>query len=239
MWRMIWILVSLALTSPALAREAESVDTLLVLAVDVSDSVNEHRWNVQREGYAAAFRDPEVLQALRDRRVAVTFMQWSSCAEQEQSVGWRVLRTDADALGFADDVAGVTRRFNQGTAIGAALVYGKGLIDTAPVTARRRIIDISGDGIEHDYDDYGLLAIDLAGGRRSVVDARIVINGLPIKMRPPNYDAHNVDIDRYYERQVIGGEGSFIEVVHDGDDPEAFRRALIRKLLRELIASLE
>lgn len=234
---MVRIMALLAIFSPSSSCIAESVDTVLVLAADVSKSVNANRWDVQRAGYAAAFRDPEVLAALRARRVAVTFMQWSSCNEQEQSVRWKVIRSDSDALSFADDLARVSRRYSGGTAIGKALLFAKRLIDAGAYKTQRTIVDISGDGIEYDDCEYGMPDVELEEARLRVLEAGIVINGLPIMIRPPIIDSHNVNISGYYESRVIGGPGSFLVTVDDGDDVEAFCRSLKRKLLRELIAS--
>jgi hypothetical protein len=234
------VVCALACTSSISGASKSQVDILLVLAADVSGSVNDARWKVQRDGYAAAFQDPRILEILKGRRVAVTFMQWSASFQQHQSVDWNVLDSEESTLAFAESLSKVERRFNNGTAIGAALYAAHKLLIEAPMVAARRIIDISGDGRDNLAPVPLRPELSLETARAQAVAAGIVINGLPIHVREiTQRTIDNPGIDEYYARYVIGGNGSFIVLVNDGNDFASFREALVQKLLRELITSAD
>ena len=228
------LVLSLLFSATAKA-QTKSLDTLLVLALDVSGSVNVHRWNVQRRGYAAAFRHRQVREALKDRAVAVTVMQWSGGNQQLQVIRWTEFTTPDAIERFASDVENMTRQYYEGgTSIGSAIRFATSLLSESGHGARRRIIDISGDGIDSSY-------IETPGAILSVTRARalasgIIINGLPIKIKPDHIDPSNYEIEKYYSTKVIGGIGSFIVTVEDGDDEGAFTRAIIQKLVREIVS---
>jgi Protein of unknown function (DUF1194) len=218
-----WALAALTWGIVAPAQAQTPVDLELVLAVDVSGSVNQTRFELQRDGYVAAFRNPRVLETIRSgphQAIAVTMVQWTGPALQVHVVPWMRVGDDRSADAFAAAVAEAPRRlFGGGTSISGAIDYAVTLFGESPFRASRRIIDISGDG----SNNRGRL-VNLA--RDEAVAAGIGINGLPILALEP-------DLDDYYERNVIGGPGAFVIAAKDY---EAFAGAILKKLITEIAA---
>ena len=202
---------------------AQAVDLQLVLAVDTSGSVSEQRFQLQKQGYVAAFRSPRLLQAIgsgASRAIAVTMTQWTGPVLQIQVVPWMRIDSEASMLAFADAIDKAPRQlFGGGTSISGAIDYGMLLLDRSGVEARRRVIDVSGDG----SNNSGRLA---AFARNEAVAAGIVINGLVILNEEPL-------LDLYYRENVIGGAGAFLMTVTGFDD---FATAILGKLIREIAA---
>ena len=213
----------LALLVGASAMAQTQVDLQLVLAVDVSGSVSQSRFELQRDGYVAAFRDTRVLDTIRSgphQAIAVTMVQWTGPALQVHVVPWMRVGDPASAEAFASAVARAPRQlFGGGTSISGAIDYAVTLMPESPYQGARRVIDISGDGA----NNRGRL-VDLA--RDDAVAANIGINGLPILALEP-------DLDDYYERNVIGGPGAFVIAAKDY---EAFADAIRKKLITEIAA---
>jgi hypothetical protein len=211
-----------AIGSPAAGQTAPpAVDLQLVLAVDVSGSVNQMRFELQRDGYVAAFRHPHVLAAIRSGpagAIAVTVTQWTGPALQFQVVPWTRISDAASAEDFAAAIERAPRQlFGGGTSISGAIDHAMSLWRGSPFQAPRRVIDVSGDGA----NNRGRPA---AQARDEAVAAGIGINGLPILALEP-------DLDRYYEQNVIGGPGAFMVVARSY---EAFAEAVRRKLIIEI-----
>src|SRR3981081_928907 len=215
---------------PALAREP--VDLLLVLAADVSRSVDRPKFQLQREGYAAAISDPRVLKAITSgphQRIALCFVEWSGAGAQKVVIDWTVVGDAEAARRFSDQLAEAPRSFAERTSISAAIDFAVTLLDRAPYKSSRRVIDISGDGNNN------------AG--RNVVDARyeavtkgITINGLVILTETPEpWSAEHTNpeggLEKYYSDNVIGGPGAFVIVAENFN---AFGQAVIRKILAEV-----
>jgi len=212
---------TIALTSAGAARSEQTpVGTALVLLADVSASIDAGEYNLQRKGIEAAFRDPSVIRAIWNQpygAMAVTLVEWSS--SQAVIVPWTIIRDEASALAFADAVARGQRSSLGATHIGDAIEYALSVLDTCPCRPARRVIDVSGDGVNN-------------GGRRSADEARdmavtlgVTVNGLPIR------DPAEGDVRTHYERHVIGGLGSFVAEANGFDD---FARALRHKLVLEI-----
>jgi hypothetical protein len=203
------------------AQAQTPVDLQLVLAVDVSGSVNQTRFELQRDGYVAAFRSTRVLETIRSgphQAIAVTMVQWTGPALQVHVVPWMRIADSPSAEAFAMAVDQAPRRlFGGGTSISGAIDYAVPLFAESPFRARRRVIDVSGDG----SNNRGRL-VNLA--RDDAVAADIGINGLPILALEP-------DLDRYYEQNVIGGTGAFVIAARDY---EAFADAILKKLITEI-----
>lgn len=210
-----------------------AVDLALVLAVDASGSISDDRWELERNGYAAAFRDPEVIKAITSGgigAIAVTMFVWSSSFQQQTVVPWTRISDAASAAAFANSAAQMPHPYKSWTSISAALAYGVELHLTDPYAATRRVIDISGDG----PDSTSELIIQgtrgdldqLVATRDRVVGQGYVINGLPIVGDP-----RIRDLDRYYQYSVIGGPGSFFVVARDF---AVFAEAVKRKLILEI-----
>jgi hypothetical protein len=216
------LLVTLVLGWPlAPARAEQAVDIALVLAVDVSLSIDAEEFALQRAGYAAAFRNKRVVEAITSGGVgamAVTYLQWSGSREQEQIVGWRLLTDRASAQRFADELAAADRVVAGGsTSLSGAIEASRRLLRESGYSAERRIIDISGDG----SNNSGRLA---NFARDEAVAEGITINGLAILKNEPF-------LDSYYQDNVVGGRGAFVLTAGDFDD---FAAAILAKLIREV-----
>ncbi len=211
----------IALAASTAAPAETAVDLQLVLAVDVSGSVNQTRFELQRDGYAAAFRNSRVLETIRSgpyQAIAVTMVQWTGPALQVHVVPWMRVGDSASAEAFASAVAAAPRSlFGGGTSISGAIDYAVTLFGESAFRGNRRVIDVSGDG----SNNRGRL-VNLA--RDEAVAAEIGINGLPILALEP-------DLDTYYERNVIGGPGAFVIAAKDY---EAFADAILKKLITEI-----
>lgn len=219
--RVLIVLVFTLLSAPAAAAPLPEVDAALVLAVDSSTSVDRAEFALQMEGLTAAFRDPEVQAAIVSgphRAVAVTLMEWSDPNWQRVGIPWRILRSPEDAQKLADEIDTTPRLIHGGgTALGNALSVAVRLIQSAPVKAERKIIDISGDGAQN-------LGRTLAPVRATALKAGITLNGLAIVNEEP-------DLEAYYREALIGGPGAFVLRAADYAD---FTQAIRQKLIREL-----
>ena len=200
---------------------AVAVDLALVLAVDCSSSVDEGDFRMQMDGIAAALRNPPLLDAIAAgnfRRIAVTLLQWSSWQSQEVTVEWRVVGERAELEAFAQETEKAKREWLPGgTGLAAAITFSIALLETLPVLASRRVIDVSGDGEDNDGGDAGL-------ARDAAVARGITINGLPIL-------SGSSTLMSYYRNQVIGGPGAFLM---PAANMQSFKEAMIGKLLREV-----
>jgi len=217
------------------ARAADpAVDVLLVLAADVSLSITEARFDLERRGYAEAFSDPRVLRAIAEGpqgRIGVALFDWASPGEQRIAVDWMVIANGVDAGVFAARLAAAPRPFYGRTAIGSAIGFATALLARAPFQGDRRVIDISGDGT-------GNAGGPIAAAREAAVAAGATINGIVILTDPEGMPGFLRDhtnpaggLAAYYRTVVIGGAGAF---VMSAASFEAFGRALIAKLVREI-----
>lgn len=220
------VLLGLALVTmmaaPVAGVRAETiVDLRLVLAVDASGSVNETRFELQKNGYSAAFRHPRVLQAIRSgshRAIAVTMMQWTGPALQVQVVPWMLVQDESTALAFAAAIDAAPRQlFSGGTSISGAIDQGVALLAHCPFRGERSVIDVSGDGGNN-------RGRPVSVARDDAVAAGIVINGLPILALDPTLDQH-------YLHNVIGGPNSFMVPAHSFEE---FADAILKKLIIEI-----
>jgi len=208
------------------------VDLELVLAVDISWSMDPEEQQLQREGYVAAFRDPEVQKAIMSgahRRIAVTYMEWAGPHAQRVVVPWTIIGSKREADAFADQLAAAPISRDRMTSITSALKFAGDLLEQRPNTGTRRVIDVSGDG----PNNAGGLVTTM---RDRLVESDIVINGLPIMIRPTPSSMFDIaHLLEYYEECVIGGPGSFAIPIYERSE---FLTATRRKILLE-IAGLE
>jgi hypothetical protein len=219
--------------SSALA--AEAVDLLLVLAADVSRSVDAVKFQLQREGYAAAFLNPRVLEAIgsgRNRRIAVCFVEWSGMLAQRVVIDWTIINDVASAKQFGDKMVEAPRSFAERTSISAAIEFSVQQLERAPYESLRRTIDISGDGTNNS-------GRDIRSARDEALAKDITINGLVILSDRPlvwNPDHTNPPggLANYYRDNVIGGAGAFVMTA---ENFKSFGNALINKLIAEIAAS--
>lgn len=227
------VLSLLAASAPALPQTRQpapdpppaDVSVALVLAVDASGSVSMDRFELQKQGYAAAFRNPQVLGAIRalgTGSIAVAMFQWTGPLLHVVVADWTVIKDQASAERFAAAVEGAPRRlFGGGTSISGAIDYARLLLAQSPYHAARRIIDVSGDGSNNS-------GRPVAAARSEAVADGVVINGLPILTVEP-------DLDRYYADHVIGGPGAFMIPARNYD---AFADAILKKLINEIALAL-
>ena len=200
---------------------AEFVDLELLLAVDVSASVDAEEYVLQMQALAGAFRHPDVVSAIRGfapRGVAVALMQWAGQDEQVYAVPWSIVGDHATAAAFAERIDIVPRpRTFGGTAIGDALIAGLALLTENDIEAARHVIDVSGDGSTNQGTSPGPV-------RTYAASLSVTVNGLAILNEEP-------DLMLYYRDRVIGGPGAF---VLKADDYQDFNRAIQMKLIREI-----
>ncbi len=213
----------------ASAEEWVAVDLELVFAVDVSGSVDGHEARLQREGYVAALRSPELVKAIETGivgRIAVTYVEWAGLNHQVTIIDWAVIQDKASAGRFADALAAAPVNAGPWTSISGLINFALPLFERNNVQGTRRVIDISGDG----PNNSGPL---VTFARDAAVKRGVVVNGLPIvndrlqisgRRQIPN-------LDLYYAGCVIGGPGAFLVVAEDFSD---FARAILRKLIFEI-----
>lgn len=233
--RTVALLMAVLVATAASWRPAKAeveVDLLLVLAVDVSRSVDAQKFKLQREGYASALTNPRVIAAIQSvatGRIAVCFVEWSGQTAQTVVVDWTVIGSAAEARDFAARVLAAPRFFMDRTAIGSAIDYSVAQIERSPIKATRQVIDVSGDGTSN-------IGRDVTAARDDAVAKGIVINGLailsevplpwnPMHTHPPG------GLLKYYQGNVIGGPGAFALAA---EGHEAFGQLIINKLVKEI-----
>jgi len=212
----------------AVRASEEPVDVLLVLAVDVSRSIDEDEAKLQREGFRTAIADPRVVSAIRSGTlgaIAVCYLEWASADYQRIVIPWTRIDGQAAANAWAERLAAAPRVSMNWTSISGAIEASMRAIADAPFEGTRKVIDISGDGVNNSGAPPTLL-------RDMAVDAGITINGLPIlNDRSPFGRPQNMTLDQYFQDFVIGGPGAFMI---PADDFVAFQSAVLRKLVREI-----
>jgi hypothetical protein len=231
------LVFAFAASFPASAQQLGStprdeVSVALVLAVDVSTSINDDRFQLQRRGYADAFRNPAVISAIQQSahgRIAVTLVEWAGADSQRVVVPWMEI---ADAEGgqiFAERLLSEPRPFDGWTSISAAIDFSVQLLETSPYRGARMVIDVSGDGINN------------SGGpappaRDAALAREIAINGLVIQADPLPATAtargiYEPNLEEFYRDNVIGGTGAFVIAI---DAFESFAYAIVGKIVREV-----
>lgn len=218
-----------AMAAATTARAADTpVDLQLVLAVDVSRSIDEVEAELQRRGYIEALTSDRVVDAIlsgEHQRIAVCYTEWAGTHYQAVVLDWSVIDSASGARRFAEKLAEAPRASHSWTAVGAALVHAGHRFDASGFTSKRRVIDISGDGRTNDGPPAEIV-------RDKLVAMGIVINGLPVMMNRTNFGRPpDLALDKYYEENVIGGPGSFMIVA---DNFDQFGRAVRTKLVREI-----
>ncbi|WP_231712626.1 DUF1194 domain-containing protein [Vineibacter terrae] len=227
MWRGCVLLGLCAM--PAAAQDTKEVDLALVLAVDVSGSIDPDEAELQRQGYVRAFTDPLIKKAILggySGRIAVAYFEWSDAWRQQLLVDWTLLDSEAAIEAFADRLAKAPITILTRTSISGAIRYAVPLFERNPYSAERKVLDISGDGANNDG---GLVT----QARDDALTQKITINGLPIMNGRPNKYGFppDPDLDRYYEGCVIGGPRSFLVVANSFQN---FDDAVRKKLMQEI-----
>jgi Protein of unknown function (DUF1194) len=205
-----------------------TVDIELILAVDVSYSMDMDELAVQREGYAQAIVSKEFLQALKslpNGKIAITYFEWAASNDQKIIIPWRVIDGPETADAVSEEILKTPIRRASRTSISGAIYFAMPMFEQNPYHGLRRVIDISGDGANNN-------GAPVTGARDMALAKGITINGLPIMVKDPSYSTMDIDnLDFYYEDCVIGGPGSFVVSIKDRDK---FKEAIRTKLLLEV-----
>lgn len=209
------------LNAQAPATDRTAVDVELILAIDASGSVDDDRFELQKRGFAAAFRNAKVLNAIRagdHRAIAVLMLQWTGPPQQEIMVPWTYVNDEVSAARVAAEIEAAPRRLmGGGTSISGAIDYSVQVLATSPYRGTKRVIDVSGDGANN-------IGRPAEQARDDAVRQGIRINGLPIL-------TVEHDLDQYYRKNVIGGPGAFAIVARNYDQ---YADAILRKLVTEI-----
>jgi hypothetical protein len=218
-----------ALAAPVPAGAADvPVDLQLVLAVDVSRSIDEVEAELQRRGYIEALTSDRIIDAILSgerKRIALCYTEWAGTHYQVVVIDWTLIDSASAARRFAEKLSEASRESQSWTAVGAGLAHAGQRFDGSGFTSKRRVIDISGDGRTNDGPPAEMV-------RDRLVAQGIVVNGLPVMMNRSNFGRPpDLLLDKYYEESVIGGPGSFMIVASDFNH---FGRAVRTKLVREI-----
>lgn len=210
------------------AQQPVEVDVELVLAVDVSRSMNREELLIQREGYAAALTDPQVINAITQGltgRIAVTYLEWAGDGTHHVTVPWRIIANEEDAGQFAAVLRETPVWNMQFTSISGAILKATQLFENNNIAGLKRVIDVSGDGPNNQ-------GVPVTEARDLAAGSGITINGLPLMTAPDAYSRWSIpDLDVYYIECVIGGPGSFSLPVRSWEEfPAAVRRKLVLEL---------
>ena len=225
------VLVATALSAP-IARAAEAVDLLLVLAADVSRSIDTSKFQLQRDGYAAAITDRRVLNVIRsgpNHQIAVSLVEWSGVGAQKLVIDWTIVRDDASAREFSAQIAEAPRSFSDRTSISGGIEFAMVQFARAPYDAKRRTIDVSGDGTNNS-------GREASAARDDALADGVTINGLVILSdRPLAWNADHTNppggLEKYYRDNVVGGPGAFVMAA---ENFESFGQAIINKMIAEI-----
>jgi Protein of unknown function (DUF1194) len=230
-----WLLASLlgaAVLVPAVARAADDVDLLLVLAVDVSRSIDATKFQMQRDGYAAAVADPRVLEAIqsgRAGRIGLTLVEWSGIGAQKVVIDWMAISDAASAKGFGDRLLEAPRSFADRTSISGGIEFAVAQLEKSPYRAARRTIDVSGDGTNNAGPDVGLTR-DAAVAKDITINGLVILSDNPMSWNPDHTNPPG-GLANYYRDHVIGGPNAFVMVAENFN---SFGQAIIKKMIAEV-----
>lgn len=227
---------ALAAAAPARAEdkvdEVVEVDLELALLADATGSIDADEIRFQREGYASAITDPAVLSAIRGGllgKIAISYVEWANAGSQDLVVGWTVIETAEDAAAFAAALLAPPRRAYGRNAIGAALLYGRDIIEGNAYQGLRRVIDLSADSA----NNWNGPTIEEA--RAAVLAAGITINGLAVLCRSCSGQPVSYNLEAAFAERIIGGPRAFVITA---DSAPTFAAAVRRKLILEIAGDL-
>jgi hypothetical protein len=223
-----------SISHPARADD-EQADLLLVLAADVSRSVDERKFKLQRDGYAAAIVDPRVVRAMTTGatgRIALSFMEWASDGEQIVIIDWTAIAGEGDAQAVSRRIREAPRAFMGRTSISAAIDYSMSMLARSPFVAPRRVIDVSGDGTNNSGRPV-TAARDAAVAQGITINGLVILSDVPLPTNPLHTHPPG-GLTAYYESNVIGGPGAFVV---EAESFEAFGQLLVSKLVKEIASA--
>jgi hypothetical protein len=231
------LLVLSAVFAPLSAGAAEDVDLLLVLAVDVSRSIDAAKFQLQREGYAAAVADPRVLEAIksgRTGRIGLTFVEWSGVGAQKVVIDWMTIGDTESAKGFGDRLLEAPRSFADRTSISSAIEFAMGQLDKAPFKSARSTIDVSGDGTNNAGRDVALQRDD-AVAKGITINGLVILSDNPMSWNPDHTNPPG-GLANYYKTNVVGGPNAFVMVAENFN---SFGQAIVKKMIAEVAQAHE
>jgi hypothetical protein len=230
----LWLFAIIAMLcvgpAPIGATDDDDVDVQLVLAVDVSRSIDDQEYDLQKRGYAEALLHPAVIDSIlqgRRRAIAITYIEWSGSDAQKVLVPWTVVRDGESAELFSGLLLASQRAFNGWTSISGAIDFSVAQFDHSPYKSARRVIDVSGDGTNNS-------GRPAAAARDDALAKGMIINGLVIMNEQPpkgSFRGGEPPLDEFYRNDVIGGPGAFLIAI---DDFTSFAHAIRNKLIREI-----
>ena len=227
------VVLAFSFGAPALRASAtEPVDLLLILAADVSRSVDSQKFQLQREGYAAALANPRVLDAIRagrNGRIGVLFLEWSGFGNQRVVIDWMLVDGPKAAQAFGDRLLESPRSFADRTSISGGIDAAVAQLARAPYSAERRTIDVSGDGTNNAGRDVGQ-ARDEALALGITINGLVILSDTPLPWNPEHTNPPG-GLTKYYRDNVIGGPGSF---VLEAKDFNSFGQAIVKKMIAEI-----
>jgi hypothetical protein len=229
--RCVLVLAALLALAPS-ARAAEPVDLLLVLAADVSRSIDSDKFKLQRDGYVAAIANQRVLDVIRsgrNGRIAVLFLEWSGFGNQKVVIDWMVIDGPKAAHDFGDRLLESDRSFADRTSISGGIDFAVTQFAHAPYTSERRIIDVSGDGTNNAGGDVAK-ARDAALAQGYTINGLVILSETPLPWNPEHTNPPG-GLAKYYSDNVTGGPGAF---VLEAKDFNSFGHAIIKKLIAEI-----
>ena len=218
--------------APAAARAGDNVDLLLVLAADVSRSIDSTKFQLQRDGYAAAISDPRVLDTIRsghNGRIGLTFVEWSGVGAQHVVIDWTEVGDATSAKQFGDRLIETPRSFAGRTSISGGIEFAMARLAGAPFNCVRRTIDVSGDGTNNDGRDVAELR-DQAVAKGVTVNGLVILSDKPMPWNPEHTNPPG-GLDNYYRHNVVGGPGAFVMVAQNFN---SFGQAIIAKMIAEV-----
>jgi hypothetical protein len=230
--RLLAVCMALAIAPHAGARAAQSVDVALVLVTDVSRSIDDSEFDLEKRGYSSAFTSPQVLAAIRGGTtgaIAVAYIEFAGGAEVRTVIDWTVIRDEASAQTFVDQLVAAPRSFYGRTAISAGIDHAVQMLAENGFDTPRRVIDVCGDGTNN-------AGREISQARDDALHGGITLNGLAIiNDHPVSWTYAHVQppggLANYYRENVTGGPGSFVLEVHDF---QTFGDAMTRKLISEI-----
>jgi hypothetical protein len=238
MWGTTRVLFAMAMTAAVLVINstistwATEVDLLLALAADVSRSVDQQKFNLQRKGYAVAITNPRVMEAIRSGRhgrIAVCYIEWSGSISQNLLIDWTVISDAGSARRFASHFAEAPRSFSDFTSISAGIDFAVAQIERAPFEAKRRVIDISSDGEDNN------IGREVTEARDEAIAKGITINGIVVRddtvLSEDSSPYPTIVLESYYRDNVIGGPRAFVMVAQHFT---AFGKVILNKLITEI-----
>jgi hypothetical protein len=226
------LILTVTLAFPAASLAAEQVDLLLVLAADVSRSIDSEKFQLQRDGYAAAITDPRVLEAIksgRTGRIGLSLVEWSGLSSQRVVIDWTAISDAESAKSFADRLLEAPRSFADRTSISSAIEFAMGHLARAPFESARHTIDVSGDGTNNSGGEV-TQARDAAVAKGVTINGLVILSETPLAWNPDHTNPAG-GLENYYRSNVIGGPGAFVMAAEGFN---SFGRAIVKKMIAEV-----